>query len=147
MGGGFGAKLSLSKHTVIAALLARMTGRPVKLPPDARGEPSSPSATARPNTMTLKAGVKKDGTLTALQMTVLGTGGAYPGGGVGGVDWLVRDLYTCPNVKTELTDVYINAGPGAGVPRAGPPAGRVGARADDGPAGGEDRDGPGRVPR
>ena len=36
--------------------------------------------------MTIKAGVKKDGTLTALQMTVLGTGGAYPGGGVGGVD-------------------------------------------------------------
>ncbi len=26
MGGGFGSKLSVSKHTVIAALLARMTG-------------------------------------------------------------------------------------------------------------------------
>jgi xanthine dehydrogenase YagR molybdenum-binding subunit len=27
------------------------------------------------------------------------------------MDWLVRDLYLCPNVRTETTDVYINAGP------------------------------------
>jgi xanthine dehydrogenase YagR molybdenum-binding subunit len=109
MGGGFGSKLSVSKHTVIAALLARMTARPVKLHLT-REESFLAVGNRPPATMTLKAGVKKDGTLTALQMTVLGTGGAYPGGGVGGVDWVVRDLYTCPNVKTELTDVFINAG-------------------------------------
>ena len=109
MGGGFGSKLSVSKHTVIAALLAKMTARPVKLHLT-REESFLAVGNRPPDTMTLKAGVKKDGTLTALQMTVLGTGGAYPGGGVGGVDWVVRDLYTCPNVKTELTDVFINAG-------------------------------------
>ena len=109
MGGGFGSKLSLSKHTVIAALLARMAARPVKLHLT-REESFLAVGNRPPNTMTLKAGVKKDGTLTALQLTVLGTGGAYPGGGVGGVDWVVRDLYTCPNVKTEMTDVFINAG-------------------------------------
>ncbi len=109
MGGGFGAKLSISKHTVIAALLARMTARPVKLHLT-REESFLAVGNRPPNSMTVKAGVKKDGTLTALQMTVLGTGGAYPGGGVGGVDWVVRDLYTCPNVRTELTDVFINAG-------------------------------------
>jgi len=109
MGGGFGAKLGISKHTVIAALLAKMTARPVKLHLT-REESFLAVGNRPPDTMTLKAGVKKDGTLTALQMTVLGTGGAYPGGGVGGVDWVVRDLYTCPNVKTELTDVFINAG-------------------------------------
>jgi len=27
------------------------------------------------------------------------------------VDWLVKDLYSCPNIRTETTDVYINAGP------------------------------------
>ena len=27
------------------------------------------------------------------------------------MDWLVRDLYLCPNVRIEMTDVYINAGP------------------------------------
>ncbi len=109
MGGGFGSKLSVSKHTVIAALLAKMTARPVKLHLT-REESFLAVGNRPPDTMTLKAGVKKDGTLTALQMTVLGSGGAYPGGGVGGVDWVVRDLYTCPNVKTELTDVFINAG-------------------------------------
>ncbi len=109
MGGGFGSKLGLSKHTVIAALLARKTARPVKL--HLTREESFLAVGNRPaNKLTLKAGVKKDGTLTALQATVLGTGGAYPGGGVGSVDWVVRDLYACPNVKTELTDVYINAG-------------------------------------
>jgi xanthine dehydrogenase YagR molybdenum-binding subunit len=109
MGGAFGSKLSLNKHTVIAALLARMAARPVKLHLT-REESFLAVGNRPPDRMTLKAGVKKDGTLTALQMTVLGTGGAYPGGGVGGVDWVVRDLYACPNVKTEMTDVFINAG-------------------------------------
>jgi xanthine dehydrogenase YagR molybdenum-binding subunit len=109
MGGGFGSKLSLNKHTVIAALLARMSARPVKLHLT-REESFLAVGNRPPDTMTVKAGVRKDGTLTALQLTVLGTGGAYPGGGVGGVDWVFRDLYTCPNVKTEMTDVFINAG-------------------------------------
>ncbi len=109
MGGGFGSKLSVSKHTVIAALLARITARPVKLHLT-REESFLAVGNRPPSSTTIKAGVKKDGTITALQMTVLGTGGAYPGGGVGGVDWVVRDLYTCANVKTELSDVFINAG-------------------------------------
>lgn len=109
MGGGFGSKLGVSKHTVIAALLARAAARPVKLHLT-REESFLAVGNRPPNRMTVKAGVKKDGTLTALQITVLGTGGAYPGGGVGNVDWVVRDLYTCPNVRSEMTDVFINAG-------------------------------------
>ena len=109
MGGGFGSKLSLSKHTVIAALLAKMAARPVKIHLT-REESFLAVGNRPPDRMTVKAGVKKDGTLTALQLAVLGTGGAYPGGGVGGVDWVFRDLYTCPNVKSEMTDVFINAG-------------------------------------
>ncbi len=61
--------------------------------------------------MRLKAGVKKDGTLTALEFSCTATGGAYPAGGTSLIDWLVRDLYLRPNVKTEMKDVYINAGP------------------------------------
>ena len=73
--------------------------------------------------MKLKAGVRKDGTLTALELTVLGTGGAYPAGGTSLVDWLVRDLYTCPNVRTESTDVYTNAGPARAFRAPGHPQG------------------------
>jgi xanthine dehydrogenase YagR molybdenum-binding subunit len=109
MGGGFGNKLDLSKHTVIAALLARKTGRPVKLHLS-RAESFLCVGNRPASRMTLKAAAKKDGTLTALEMTVVGSGGAYAGG-TGGVDFVVRDLYTCPNVRTEATDVFTNAGP------------------------------------
>jgi CO/xanthine dehydrogenase Mo-binding subunit len=47
MGGGFGSKAELSKHTLIAVLLARRTGRPVKSVLRARNRSSAP-ATGRP---------------------------------------------------------------------------------------------------
>jgi len=110
MGGGFGSKLQAGKYTIIAALLARITGRPVKMILS-REETYLAVGNRPPSNMTLKAGVKKDGTLTALDFACTGTGGAYPAGGTSLVDWQVRDLYACPNVRTTCTDVYINAGP------------------------------------
>ncbi len=107
MGGGFGSKLDLGKYTVIAALLARRTGRPVKA--CLTREETFRSVGNRPDhTLTLKAGVKKDGTLTALQLTGLASAGAYPAGASAG--YQVTDLYLCPNVKVDETSVYINAG-------------------------------------
>ena len=107
MGGGFGSKLDTGKYTVIAALLARRTGRAVKL--FLSREEAFLCVGNRPsNTMWLKAGVKKDGTLTALHLKNVGIVGAYPDWA--GVSFQVRDLYTCPNVRTEETSVMINAG-------------------------------------
>jgi CO/xanthine dehydrogenase Mo-binding subunit len=110
MGGGFGSKLQAGKYTVIAALLARMTGRPVKMILS-REETYLAVGNRPPSNVRLKAGIKRDGTLTALDFACTGTGGAYPAGGTSLVDWQVRDLYKCPNVRTTCTDVYINAGP------------------------------------
>jgi xanthine dehydrogenase YagR molybdenum-binding subunit len=110
MGGGFGAKLQAGKYTTAAALLAKMTARPVKITLT-REETYLAVGNRPPANMTLKAGVKRDGTLTALEFAGMGSGGAYGMGGSSLLDWQIRDLYTCPNVKTELTDVYINAGP------------------------------------
>ena len=110
MGGGFGSKLEAGKYTVIAALLARQSARPVKLLLT-REETYLAVGNRPPCNMTLKAGAKRDGTLTALEFTCLATGGAYPAGGTSLVDWLIRDLYTCLNVRTTCTDVFINAGP------------------------------------
>ena len=108
MGGGFGSKLQLSKHTVIAALLARRTGRPVKLV--LPREDSFLCVGNRPaHAMTLKAGVRRDGTLTALEMVSHGAVGAYASWANN--TYLVSELYTCPNVRTEDHSVYINAGP------------------------------------
>jgi len=110
MGGGFGSKLEAGKYTVLAALLAYKAARPVKLLLT-REETYLAAGNRPPANMTLKAGVKKDGTLAALDFSCVCTGGAYPAGGTALVDWLVRDLYACPNVRTEATDVYVNAGP------------------------------------
>jgi len=110
MGGGFGSKLQSGKYTVIAALLAKKTARPVKCVLT-REETFLAVGNRPPSNMRLKAGVKRDGTLTALQFWGTGSSGAYRAGGTSLLDWVVRDLYTCPNVKTETTDIYINAGP------------------------------------
>ena len=107
MGGGFGSKLQLSKHTVFAILLAKKTGRPVKLV--LPREHSFLCVGNRPaNTMTVKVGAKKDGTLTAIEMTSRGVVGAYASSA--DATYLASELYRCPNVRTEDRAVYINAG-------------------------------------
>jgi CO/xanthine dehydrogenase Mo-binding subunit len=122
MGGGFGSKLEPGKYTIIAAVMAKLSGRPVRL--FLTREETYLSVGNRPPTnMTVKAGVTRDGTLTALEFTVLGTGGAYTAGGTSLVDWLARDLYTCPNVRTSGTDVFINAGPARAFRAPGHPQG------------------------
>lgn len=122
MGGGFGSKLRANKHTIIAAILSRITARPVKLFLS-REETYLATGNRPPSYMRLKAGVKNDGTLTALDFSCVGTGGAYPADGTSLVDWLVKDLYTCPNVRSEMTDVYINAGPARPMRAPGHPQG------------------------
>ena len=107
MGGGFGSKLEPGKYTLVAALLSRQTGRPVKLFLS-REESFLCVGNRPPNLLKMKLGAKKDGTLTALQLIGTGTGGAYPEGSDAG--YLASDLYLCPNVKIEETNVYVNAG-------------------------------------
>jgi len=107
MGGGFGSKLEAGKYTVIAALLAKATARPVKL--FLSREEVFLNAGNRPaNTMKVKVGAKKDGTLTAIEFLSIGSGGAYPNGA--DTSFLATDLYTCPNVATVDENVAINAG-------------------------------------
>ncbi len=107
MGGGFGSKLEAGKYTVIAALLAKATARPVKL--FLSREETFVNAGNRPaNTMKVKIGAKKDGTLTAIEFLSIGSGGAYPNGADS--SFLATDLYTCPNVRTLDENAAINAG-------------------------------------
>jgi xanthine dehydrogenase YagR molybdenum-binding subunit len=108
MGGGFGSKLSTSKYSIIAALLAKRSGRPVKLFMT-REQTFTTMGNRPPATMTVKLGAKKDGTLTAMQFEAIATGGAYKGGGTALLDWQAKDLYKCENASTKMTDVYINA--------------------------------------
>ncbi|MBN2425047.1 MAG: xanthine dehydrogenase family protein molybdopterin-binding subunit [Calditrichaceae bacterium] len=109
MGGGFGSKLAGGKYTVIAALLAKKTGRPVRLTLDRR-EMNLAVGNRPDSVQSLKLGAKKDGTLTAMSHYAYGSSGAYQSGA--GCSWPFRTVYQCPNVKVEEYTVYINAGPG-----------------------------------
>ncbi len=109
MGGGFGSKNNLGKYTVIAALAAKMTGRPVKIMLD-RHEENLATGNRPASVQHVKIGAKRDGTLTALELKAIVTGGAYclwpPS--LGGP---ARELYACPNVRTEQYTVFTNTGP------------------------------------
>lgn len=74
MGGGFGSKFNFDKWGSIGAILAKQTGRPVKLMLERDIElmtaGNRPSAHAK-----IKVGAQKDGTLTAVEVEVWGTGG------------------------------------------------------------------------
>lgn len=110
MGGGFGSKLDTGKYAVIAALLAQRTGRPVRL--FMTREETMLAIGNRPGVrMRVKVGAKKDGTLTAIELDCVGSGGAYSADGTSGVDYQALDLYRCPNVRTQSTNVFVNLGP------------------------------------
>jgi xanthine dehydrogenase YagR molybdenum-binding subunit len=107
MGGGFGSKLGLNDHTVAAALLARQARRPVKIVLTRRE--NSYCVGFRPsNQITIKAGVKKDGRLTAVHFKNTTCGGL--GRGDDCADPLV-DLYICPNLKVEEYSVFAHTCP------------------------------------
>jgi xanthine dehydrogenase YagR molybdenum-binding subunit len=107
MGGGFGAKLETGKYTVMAAIMARMTARPVKifLP---REDCFIATGNRPANTMTIKIGARSDGTLTAIDYHSLGAAGAYAYGA--DTSSLAVYLYRCPNLRAEDVTVYTNAG-------------------------------------
>ena len=107
MGGGFGSKLEAGKYSVIAALLAQNTGRPVKITVD-RKQMNLIMGNRPDSVQTLKAGIKKDGTLTAMTLNSVGTVGAYPNGG--GCSGPIKGLYKCLNLSTKEYSVMINAG-------------------------------------
>src|SRR5512141_1074447 len=106
MGGGFGSKLGVNDFTIAAASLARQAGRPVKVLLSRRD--NAVCVGYRPaSQQTYKVGAKKDGTLTALQLTNLASGGVGAGDDVGEP---VADIYKCPNCKIFEETVYTNTG-------------------------------------
>lgn len=120
MGGGFGSKLTTGKYSVMAALLARNIGRPVKLVVNRRA--MHLSVGNRPDAiMTVKLGAKKDGTLTAMTHKGYGSMGAFPTGT--GTSTPLRTMFKCPNVSTEDYNIYINAGQGRPFRAPGRPQG------------------------
>lgn len=104
---GFGDKGSAQRQGILAALLAKKAGAPVKIQTEV--DTNFVVAVHRhPSIMTIKVGVKKDGTLTAIKVTNICNNGAYTAVGASGMDELHRWVYKCPNLLTEGYDVYVN---------------------------------------
>ena len=116
VGGAFGKYGSLSLEPVCAAL-AKKAGRPVKLE-FSREEDLFGTEPRQRYISTGKIGVKKDGSIIALQEKMIVDGGAYythnfstTAVNMGGF----TGLYRCPNVAAEATCVYSNVPPTGGV--------------------------------
>ena len=111
IGGSFGAKQDLYQHEYVCALLARDTGKPVRME-FSRKESFVASKTRHPVEITIRQGVKKDGTLTARQVSYLADTGAYASHAVG-VTWVgcdcIASLYRCGNnLSIKGAAVYTN---------------------------------------
>jgi len=125
LGGAFGVKVT-GRFAVLCALLARQTGRPVKIW-FTREEESLDSHNRSALTHYIKAGAKTDGSLTALKVRTFLDNGYWPYGGLGqniafAICTRPIDLYhQCPNVKWEVYVVRTNR------PSTGPYRGRADA--------------------
>ena len=112
LGGGFGDRGSPGRQSILAALVARKTGRPARIELD-RDESYLASLHRYATICDLKYGVKKDGTLTAIQVKVVADGGAYALFGLAalGVMECMMSIYRCPNMKGEGYTVNTNNPP------------------------------------
>ncbi len=107
VGGGFGSKLTTSKHTVIAALLAKQAGRPVSITLD-RKEMNIAVGNRSDSVQRLKAAATSDGTLTALETDSYGTVGAQRYSSW--MNWPFLTMYQCPNLRYTHRSIYTNLG-------------------------------------
>jgi len=108
MGGGFGAKGSAGDYTLIAAELAKRTGRPVHCRLDRREENVN-SGNRNPTIQKLRLGARADGTLTAIDAEyecLLGWDGWLPP-----TAGPAQMLYACENVRTVEMGVRLNTPP------------------------------------
>ena len=99
LGGGFGAGLRVWPHVILAALAARVVGRPVKL--TLTRPQMFTSVGHRPETrQRVRLGATRDGRLVAVEHASTATIGALDEGGVEPVPGTTGNAYSCPNVAT-----------------------------------------------
>ncbi|HEX9275451.1 MAG TPA: molybdopterin cofactor-binding domain-containing protein [Casimicrobiaceae bacterium] len=110
IGGGFGSKLDIYPFEPICIFLAKATKRPVKLV-FTREEEFNASPTRQPVILTLRSGVKRDGTLTFRTIETLHDNGAYTSWGASTPFVMMQtfsSLYRVPHCKYHTTVVYTN---------------------------------------
>jgi putative selenate reductase molybdopterin-binding subunit len=112
VGGGFGGKQEMLVEDIVA-LAALKTGRPVKLELT-RQEQFTTTTTRHPMHIKVKAGARRDGTLSAIQLDVLSNAGAYGNHSPGTLFHACGEaisVYRCPNKKVDGVAVYTHTMP------------------------------------
>lgn len=118
-GGGFGAKFGAGNFGVLAALLAKKAGAPVRVCLDRREQHLAVGN--RPGSeQTLTLGADAQGKLVAIEVHGWGSSGAGAGAGFAGP---ANNLYSCPAIYTEEFDVFTHTGPIAAFRAPGHPQG------------------------
>lgn len=123
IGGGFGGKQEIMIED-LCALLTLVTRKPVRLA-YTREEEFQAARSRHPQILRLKTGVRLDGTITAMSLSLLATTGAYGSHALtvqGNTGSKTLALYRCPNLRFEMDVVYTNRPPagamrGYGVPQ------------------------------
>jgi len=114
IGGGFGGKLDLFAHEVVACKLSQLTGRPVKIALT-REEVFYTHRGRHPVLMWIKTGFTKDGRITACQLRNWIDGGAYGSYGVASSFYTGSVLpitYEIPAYRFEAARIFTNKPPG-----------------------------------
>jgi probable selenate reductase molybdenum-binding subunit len=112
VGGGFGNKQEILSED-LCALATLKTGRPVQWV-FTRNEEFTATNSRHAMKVHLKIGVKKDGSLTAVEMNAIANTGAYGNHGTQVVfltGTMPLGLYRCPNEKFHGRSVYTNTMP------------------------------------
>jgi len=110
IGGAFGSKLDLYPNEVICAVLAKKTGRPVKLT-YTREEEFKCTPSRQPAIIDIEVGAKKDGTLTFRDVFLILDNGAYTSWGATTPYVImnpVTSLYKCKNIRFDTAIIYTN---------------------------------------
>lgn len=124
IGGGFGGKQEIVLED-ICAHLTMATGRPVRMA-YTREEEFTAARSRHPQILRLKTGVRPDGTITAMTLSVLATTGAYGSHALtvqGNTGSKALALYRCPNLRFEMDVVYTNRPPAGAMRGYGAPQG------------------------
>ncbi|ARF54012.1 molybdopterin-dependent oxidoreductase [Streptomyces gilvosporeus] len=112
VGGGFGGKQEMLTEDIVVLAALRLK-RPVKLE-FTRAEQFFGATTRHPFGIRIKAGARKDGTLTALQLRVVSNTGAYGNHGPAVMFHSVGEsmaVYRAPHKKVDAYSVYTNTVP------------------------------------
>jgi xanthine dehydrogenase molybdenum-binding subunit len=108
MGSGYGYRSGIDLAEVHSAILAKITGRPIKTM--YTREEDFVTRTHRPKFRNeSRLGVNRDGTIQFAQFRVYADVGAQRAAAANGAWFTMQNLYRIPNLKLEATDVFTNS--------------------------------------